>query len=666
MTKVDLQAKEEIEKLTATLNRARKDYYNGAAQSELTDDQYDYMLRQLQELEEAHPQYALPDSPTREVGAPVASEFADVAHRTPMYSLDNQYTEEELKEWLAKKAKDLEKGVRFVTELKIDGLSMSLIYEGGEFKQAITRGNGEVGDDVTANLKGIKGLPLKLAEPWDLELRGEVYLDKNRFDELNEERQRLGQKLYMNPRNAAAGAMRLKDPKEVERIGLSLWLYDLAQGIEVKEHVQTLEFLERAGFPVNGQRLVSEDPQVIYDYCMDWERRRDELPYQIDGMVIKINDLDDRKRLGFTAKSPRWATAWKFKPEMVRSKLLKVIYSVGRTGQVTPVAEIEPVLLMGTMVKRASLHNYEQIQRLGIKIGDLVTITKGGDIIPQILGFEAKERPADAERIAPPELCPSCGEELVSPEAEVDHYCFNPDCPAQLLGRLAHFASRPAMDIADFGPALVETLVKEGLLAKVSDVYRLSDHKAKLMQLEGYGQKSVEKFLAAIEKSKQNSLNQLIFGLGIRHIGKKAAKNLALALADLREFASLEETRLNGLSDFGEIMRASLLGWLAEEKNQALLSELLELGLNLKGLERPSDQPFLGKSVVITGTLSEPRKEWQYRLEEVGFKVSSAVSAKTDYLLAGEKAGSKLKKAEELGVIVLDETGMKALLEKGP
>ena len=674
------QAKAEIDRLTDLLSQAAAAYYNTGT-ALLDDDQYDLLAGQLAELEALYPQAARADSPNKRVGAEAPDLFPKAKHQTPMLSLENISTEAELRAWVERLHKELEGLVPvFCCEAKLDGLSISVVYRSGKLDQAVTRGNGEEGDLVTANLLTIQELPHQLKEPLDLELRGEVLLKKAQFERLNQALEEALEEPFKNPRNAAAGSLRLKDPQAVAQRGLSILLYDLVTPGFEPNHEGNLKKMESWGLPVNRHRKVTGDLGEVLEFCAQMEAQRKDLEFEIDGVVIKILDLEQRARLGRTAKFPVWARAWKFRPERAKARLEEVQQSVGRTGVVTPVAVVSPVELAGTTVSRASLHNYKQVcEVLGLHEGDSVYLVKGGDIIPKVLAVEVLDRLPGAQPIRPPEVCPACKTRLKQlpkagskpkegqePELEVDLRCLNPVCPAVLAGQVEHFVSKKGMDIKTLGGKMCQLLLDQGLIRGIADLYRLGEKRETLEGIKGLGQLSVAKLLEAIEASKTRPLNHLIYGLGIPQVGEKAAKLLAQELKDFPGLLALSEEDLVKVANLGPVLRAQLLGWTAEANNRALVEELHQLGLRPSLLERPKNQPFAGKTLCITGTLKEKRSDWTFRLEQLGFTVAGSVSAKTNYLLAGEEAGSKKKKAQELGIPILDEEDMHRLIETGP
>ncbi|MBU2512885.1 NAD-dependent DNA ligase LigA [bacterium] len=658
-----LQAEKAIKELTAKINQFNDEYYE-KGECSVDDTAYDLFMSQLIGLETSFPSLQNPDSPSQRVGGLPTEQFENVRHNHPMLSLSNLYSEQDLRNWIDSVQSKLEKNtISAVCEIKIDGLAISIIFKEGVFIQAITRGNGEVGDDVSANVKTIQNLPLKLKKEVSLELRGEIYLPKEKFNKINQFKIKSNEPPFKNPRNAAAGTIRLKNPKTVAQRGLELLLYDVVDGRDSLFHSENLNYLESLGLPVNPHRQKCSSGEEILQFCTDWQNKKKNLPFDIDGVVIKLDSLQERQALGFTSKSPRWATAWKFKAEKVTSKITSVENSIGRTGILTPVANLVPIQLLGTEVKRATLHNYEQISRLGIHVGDTVYVEKGGDIIPKIVGVDITQRPEDAKPLVAPIECPVCHSQLIKEKTDVDLRCINLSCPAILQGTLEHFVSKKGMDIQFLGSSIVRLLINEGFIKNLVDIYNLKEKKDELLQLEGFGDKSVNNLLSAIETSKTVPLNQLVYALGIRHIGEKAAKIISITLGELPALLSLDKNTLEGLQDFGPIMVESVFNWVQNEKNRTAVLGLIRAGVAPKPVLISNNRRFEGSTVVITGTLSQSRNLWKQRLEDLGFKVASSVSTNTDYLLAGDKAGSKLKKAQELNVTVLSEDEMTQLIQ---
>ncbi len=682
---------EQINSLQSLLKEASRAYYNSEIPV-MTDGQFDQKLDELTQLESDYPQFKTPDSITINVGAPAT--FAATEHTTRMYSLDKCNKTEDLLKWFAGLKKELveeyeiTEAPRYCVELKIDGLAMSFIYKKGIFTQAITRGDGVTGDDVTVNVKQIAGLPKKLAQPLDLELRGEVYLSRSQFERINKEMIASGEEPFMNARNAASGAIRLKDSKVVAARKLDCWVYDLVGESSRASHQETLALLKELGFPVNPKFLVTQDETEVTDYLKELAVVREDLDYDIDGMVIKLDEDGLRQRLGFTSKFPKWAMAWKFATEQVETTLIRIEDAIGRTGVLTPVAIVEEVLLMNSKINRASLHNYQQIERLGLRIGDKVIIEKGGEIIPQIVGVVLEKRSQGAKVIEAPRQCPSCEEslsrlpqykwlsrkqedgstskikELIPDKFEADQRCTNPLCPAQVQGGLEHFVSKKAMNIEGLGPRQIEDFIESGFISSLADIYRLKEREDEIKTMERYGEKSVENLLASVQASKTQNLDRLIHGLGIPNIGARMSNQLALALGTLEAFKNLKAEEIKTIPDVGPIVAETLIDWLASQVNQNLLHDLVAVGLEPKALVKPTSQPFAGVNVVLTGTLEKPRGEWKFDLEQLGFKVIGSVSQKTHFLLAGEKAGSKKTAAEKLGIEILNEEQMIQMIKE--
>ena len=658
------QVEEMILDLVRRINRFNEAYYQ-SGDSGLEDAEFDIMLDQLRKLEDQYPQFRLPDSPTIRVGGDPTGTFENVRHNFPMLSLSNLYSENDLHDWITSVLTKISPAkVLFSCEVKIDGVAISIIYQEGSLIQAVTRGNGEIGDEVTKNVRTIRSLPLELDRAVSLQLRGEIFLPINHFKAMNEKKQRGGDLLFKNPRNAAAGSIRMKDPKAVAKRGLEVLLWDIVEGQPTQNHSENLDFVQSLNIPVNPFRAVCRNAEEILSFCQKWEREKENLPFEIDGVVIKVENLGMREQLGVTAKSPRWATAWKFKAEQGRTRLLSIENSIGRTGILTPVANLEPVQLQGTEVKRATLHNYDQINRLGIFHNDAVFVEKGGEIIPKIIGVDYTLRKENSIPIRAPINCPECDSKLIRLDQEVDLRCDNPNCPAVIAGRLEHFVSKKAMDIQFLGSALIKTLITEGLIEKIPDIYRLKDYQSRLIGIEGLGKKSVENLLSAIERSKATPLNQFIYALGVRHIGEKAARSLALKSDSIAGFLRLSESDMESMADFGPIMNASLLNWIGNEDNTRLVETLIQLGVDPSPLKKPKMGDFQVQTIVITGSLSKPRPEWKQLLENQGFKVTGAVSKNTTFLLTGENPGSKLTKAQNLGVTILQETELEELLNR--
>lgn len=658
------QAQLLIEELRKKLNHHTTEYYQ-LGESKIDDNEFDIMLEQLIDLETEFSEFRHADSPSQRVGGSSIDAFNSVKHDLPMLSLSNLYTKEELGTWYnTVKTHFPTEEVLISCELKIDGVAMSIKYVNGQFIRAVTRGNGEVGDDVSPNIRTVRSLPLDLNPPLSFEVRGEIYLSHKQFQLINQYKKHQGEELFKNPRNAAAGTLRIKDPKMVANRNLDIILYDLVEGHHSQKHSENLKYLESLGLPVSPYLQVCKSLQEIENFCDKWEREKTNLPFDIDGVVIKVEKLGQRLVLGTTAKSPRWATAWKFKTERAKSRLLSIENSIGRTGILTPVANLEPVELLGTEVKRATLHNYDQVNRLGIHEHDYLFVEKGGEIIPKIVGVDYTQRPEDSTPVTAPSHCPVCSTLLVKDEQEVDLRCENSTCPAIVEGALGHFVSKKGMDIKFLGQAIVSQLISEKFILDIPDIYRLHIKRSDLLKLEGMGEKSINNLLGAIEISKKIPFHQFLYALGIRHIGEKAAKSISVKVKSLQQFLEITEEDLENLPDFGVIMVNSLIRWIQNPSYRNIIQELIELGVVPTAMEAQENQPFVGQSIVITGTLSKPRNEWKVILEKVGFRVSAAVSKKTNYLLLGKEAGSKKNKAEKLGIEILSEEGLENLLKE--
>lgn len=654
--------------IKADVERHSRLYY-AEARSEISDLEFDALMRELDHLENEYPELRTPDSPTQRVGGAPIEGFKTVQHRIPMLSIDNTYNAEELREFDARVRKGLAgEKPSYTAELKLDGVAISLRYEQGLFVRAATRGDGMRGDDVTQNARTIRALPLRLQPgfPPEVEIRGEVFMRTPELERLNRLREEQGEEPFRNPRNTAAGTLKLLDPKLVAQRRLDLYVYDIAleSGREPVSHTETLRDLERWGMPVNPDReYCTSIDEAIY-VCNHWDRRRRELDYEIDGMVIKVDSAAHRRRLGTTAKSPRWVIAYKFPAEVAATKLLDIKVQVGKSGALTPVAEMAPVKLAGTIVKRATLHNFEELAKKDLRIGDTVEVQKAGEIIPQVLRAVPDKRPADAKPFPIPAACPVCGSETHKDPDGVFLRCLNMACPAQAKERLEHFASRKAMDIDGLGPALIEQLVDRGLVHAPSDFYQL-DADA-LSGLDRMAKKSAANLVQAIETSKTRPLSRLLFALGIRHVGAHTAELLALHYRDMDALMAAPEADLAEIHEIGEVVAGSVCGFFETAENRTLIERLRAAGVGLTEAHAAPDgpRPFEGKTFVVTGTLVQySRDEIHARIKALGGKAASSVSKKTDYLVAGESAGSKLAKAQELGVTVLSETAFDAMVK---
>ncbi|MBB3907725.1 NAD-dependent DNA ligase LigA [Anoxybacillus rupiensis] len=659
-----------IEELRRLLDQYNYEYYVLDRPS-VPDAEYDRLMQELIALEEAHPDLKTKDSPSQRVGGQALDAFQKVEHRAPMLSLANAFNEGDLREFDRRVRQEVGDDVAYVCELKIDGLAVSLRYEDGYFAQGATRGDGITGEDITENLKTIRSLPLRLQQPVTLEARGEAYMPKRSFERLNEQRRQRGEELFANPRNAAAGSLRQLDPKIAASRHLDMFIYGLANAEEmgIDSHSEALDYLQRLGFKTNPERRRCANMEEVIEFIKEWNGKRPQLSYEIDGIVIKVDSFEQQEQLGATAKSPRWAIAYKFPAEEVVTKLLGIELSVGRTGVVTPTALLEPVRVAGTTVQRASLHNEDLIRAKDIMIGDAVVVKKAGDIIPEIVNVLPERRTGDEIPFAMPTHCPECKSELVRLEGEVALRCLNPKCPAQIREGLIHFVSRQAMNIEGLGEKVIAQLFQQGLVHDVADLYTLT--KEQLVPLERMGEKSAANLLAAIEASKQNSLERLLFGLGIRHVGAKAAKVLAEHFETMERLESATQEDLLEIHEIGEKMADSIVTYFSRQEVKELLNELRSYGVNMtykgtksvKAVEGTSY--FSGKTVVLTGKLEAlSRSEAKERIEQLGGNVTGSVSKKTDLVIAGAEAGSKLTKAQQLHIEIWNEARFLQELER--
>ena len=648
-----------MKELVELLNRYAYEYYTKDAPS-VSDSEYDQLYRELVELETAHPDEILPESPTHRVGGVVLKGFTKYQHQYPLYSLQDAFSREELEAFDQRVRKEFP-SISYVCELKIDGLSISLTYENGVLVTGATRGDGSVGEDITENLKRVKDIPLVLPEPVNITVRGECYMPRASFDRVNQIRQENGEPEFANPRNAAAGTLRQLDTKIVAKRNLATFLYQEVSPTDQSSQEGVLEKLARLGFVVNQERVLAEDMEQIWDFIQKVAQLREDLPYDIDGIVIKVNDLAVQEELGFTVKAPKWAVAYKFPAEEKEAKILSVDWTVGRTGVVTPTANLTPVQLAGTTVSRATLHNVDYIAEKDIHQDDTVIVYKAGDIIPAVLRV-VKDKRVSNQALAIPTHCPSCQSELLHFEDEVALRCINPLCPAQIKEGLNHFASRDAMNITGLGPAVVEKLFAAQLVEDVAGIYRLSVED--LLTLEGFKEKSAEKLHEAIQASKENSAEKLLFGLGIRHVGSKVSQILLQEFHGLDQLATADPERIASIDSLGMVVAESLKSYFAQEGSKRLLQELKEAGVNMAylGEKVAADAALSGMTVVLTGKLERlTRSEAKAKLESLGAKVTGSVSKKTDLVVAGSDAGSKLTKAQELGIQVEDEAWLESL-----
>lgn len=645
--------RKKIAELTATINYHSNRYYN-MDEPEIEDYEYDRLMRELIALEEQYPMYADPNSPTKKVGGKSSEMFAPVVHTVRMESLQDAFSHEEVEDF-DKRVQDVNSGAKYVVEPKIDGLSVSLEYENGVFVRGSTRGDGDTGEDITANLKTIKSIPLRLKENLEfIEVRGEVYMPKSVFLELVEKQELNEEKPFKNPRNAAAGSLRQKNPKITAERNLAIFIFNIQQirGKELHSHKESLDYLKTLGFTTVPFYYQCNTIAEALEKIEDIGSNRGGLSFDIDGAVVKVDDFSQREAMGSTAKFPKWAVAYKYPPEEKETKLLDIEINVGRTGVLTPTGVFEPVTLAGTSVSRATLHNQDFISEKDIRIGDTVIIRKAGDIIPEVLSV--KEHGKDTVPYEMPEICPSCGAKVFREEGEAAIRCTNPECPAQLLRVLIHFCSRDAMDIEGLGPAILSLFVEKGIIKTPNDIYSIT--KEEISELEGLGEKSADNLLGAIEKSKSNDLSKLIFALGIRHIGQKAGKLLAAKFSDMDALMEASAEEISSIDGFGDIMAQSVENFFSLPQSRELIASLKESGVNMKSENVQKGNTFEGKTFVLTGTLPTlKRAEAAKIIESLGGKASSSVSKKTDYVLAGEDAGSKLRKAVELGITIITE-----------
>ena len=650
---------ERMNELVALLNRYATEYYTSDNPS-VSDSEYDRLYRELVELEAAYPDQVLADSPTHRVGGKVLDGFEKYSHQYPLYSLQDAFSREELEVFDARVRKELPQPT-YICELKIDGLSISLTYEKGILVVGATRGDGSIGENITENLKRVKDIPLTLPEELDITVRGECYMPRTSFDQVNQARQENGEPEFANPRNAAAGTLRQLDTAVVAKRNLATFLYQEASPSTRDSQEKVLKHLEQLGFVVNPKRILAKSIDEIWDFIQEVGQEREKLPYDIDGVVIKVNDLAGQEELGFTVKAPKWAVAYKFPAEEKEAQLLSVDWTVGRTGVVTPTANLTPVQLAGTTVSRATLHNVDYIAEKDIRKDDTVIVYKAGDIIPAVLRVVESKRVSE-EKLDIPTNCPSCDSHLLHFEDEVALRCINPRCPAQIMEGLIHFASRDAMNITGLGPSIVEKLFAANLVKDVADIYRLKEED--FLLLEGVKEKSASKLYQAIQASKENSAEKLLFGLGIRHVGSKASQLLLQHFHSIENLAQADPEEVASIESLGSVIAQSLQTYFATEGSKILLDELKEAGVNLdyKGQTVVADAALSGLTVVLTGKLERlTRSEAKSKLESLGAKVTGSVSKKTNLVVAGADAGSKLQKAQELGIEIRDEAWLESL-----
>ena len=655
---MNIDVEKRIDELVKILEEANYNYHV-LDNPTITDQEYDSLFRELQILEEKYPEFVRDDSPTHRVGGVVLDSFNKITHSIPMMSLGDVFNEEEIISFDQKIKKE---GINpsYVCELKIDGLSVSLHYEKGILKTAATRGNGTIGEDITNNVKTIKSIPLKINKPIDIEVRGEIYMSKDTLKKLNEEREKKGEPLLQNCRNAAAGSIRQLDSKIAASRQLDSWIYHLPnpEDYGIKTQWESLEFMKSLGFKTNPNNLLVTDINGIMAYIDAKGKERSNLPYDIDGVVIKVNNISEQKQLGFTAHHPKWAIAYKFPAEQVLTKLTDIIFTVGRTGQITPNAVLEPVIVAGSTISRATLHNEDYVINKDLKIGDIVSIHKAGDVIPEVVEVIKERRTGKEKEFKMIDTCPMCGSTLIRKEGGADWFCMNDDCPARNIEKLCHFVSRKAMNIDGLGDKIIEDFFNLKYIADITDIYKLDKYREELIELEGYGNKSIDNLLEAINNSKSNSLEKLLFGLGIPNVGEKTAKVLAMLYENLDKLMNTSFDELNNIPDIGDIIAQSIVDFFNDSKNIKIINELKNIGVNMvyTGPKVEKNDNFYGKTFVITGTLVKyTRDEVEEKIELLGGKTSSSVSKKTYAVIVGENPGSKYTKAQELNIPIWSE-----------
>ena len=634
----------------------------------ITDQEYDSYLRELYNIEEAHPEMVRSDSPSHRAGGKVLDEFKKITHAIPMLSLSNVFNEEEIRQFDERIKKE---GInpKYVAELKIDGLSVSLNYKSGKLVSAATRGDGIVGEDITNNVKTIKTVPLTINKPIDIEVRGEIYISKKRFNEINEERRKKGLELFQNCRNLAAGSIRQLDSKIASQRKLDCFIYHLPNPTDygIKTHFEALKFMKELGFKVNPNNRLVNSIEELLEFIKEKTEQRESLSYDIDGIVIKLNDLQEQRIMGFTAKYPRWATAYKFPATQVLTKLEDIIFTVGRTGQITPNAVLSPVLVQGSTIRRATLHNEDYVKEKDLKIGDIVSIRKAGDVIPEVVESIKERRNGTEKDFKMIDKCPICGTKLVKKEGQVDYFCLNPLCDKRNIESLIHFVDRHAMNITGLGERIIEDFYNMGFIKNIIDIYNLKKHAEDLVELEGFGNKSVNNLIEAIENSKKNSLERLIFALGIEQVGEKTARVLARRFETMDNLMNASIETLTNIQDIGEIIAESIVAFFKEENNKKLIDNLKELGLNMAytGEKIEEKEQFANKTFVITGTLlNYSRDEMKRIIENYGGRVSDSVSKKTNVVIVGENPGSKYEKAQKLGIEIWNDDEINSIMEE--
>ena len=659
----DDNVKEEIDRLRREIEYHNKKYYD-EDEPEISDYEYDKLTQRLKKLEKEHPEYVTDDSPTRKVGGHSKNIFNQVTHDVQMQSLQDVFSFDDVKDFVFKMQREYGENIEFTVETKIDGLSVSLEYENGKFVRGSTRGDGFIGEDVTENLKMVDGIPDSLITKDTFEVRGEVYLPRKEFESINEKLEESGKQILSNPRNAAAGTLRQLDPKLVRARNLSIFVFNLQKGKKFSNHSESIEYIKNTGIKTIEYIKVCVGINEVLAAIEEIGKKRDSLPYDIDGAVVKVNDLKLREEAGSTVKVPKWAVAYKYPPEQKETKLLDIKVQVGRTGQVTPMAILEPVRLAGSVISKTTLHNFDYVKTKDIKIGDTVVIQKAGDVIPEVINVVKSKRTGDEKEYNVPTICPVCGEKLDKLENEVALRCTNSECPALTYRSLVHFASRDAMDISGLGGAIVEQLIDENLIKDIADIYYLKYED--IVGLDRFAPKSAMNLINAIQDTKANTLDKLLFGLGMRHIGKKAAKILSENFDDIYEIGKASVEEINALDDFGEIMAKSVVDFFSKEQTKKLIQKLENAGVNLKGNKKElSSNKLKDKIFVVTGSFDDySRNDITKLIEENSGKVSGSVSKKTSFLVAGENAGSKLSKAESLGIPVISIEKLKEMIKE--
>jgi DNA ligase (NAD+) len=667
---VDNKTADKARKLREKLLDADYKYYI-LAKPDLDDYTYDMMMKELQEIEAKYPELKTPDSPTQRVGSDLSNDFPTVIHDLPMLSLSNSYDENDLDEF-DKRISNLLKGekYKYVCELKFDGIAVSLTYKNGLFVQGATRGDGVRGDNITTNLKTVRAIPLQLDKKIDLEVRGEVFFMLKDFFRINEEQEAEGKPRYANPRNTAAGSLKLKDSREVAARRLNMYCYYMrnlneADQKKLRSHSDNLNFLKSLKFPVNTYTKIVNNIAEVKAFCAEIEAKRDSLPYEIDGVVIKLDSLEQQNKVGAIAKSPRWAIAYKFKAKQAVTKLKSITLQVGRIGTITPVAELEPVFLAGSTISRATLHNSDEIDRKDIREGDYVKIEKGGDVIPKVVEVVFDQRPKNSKPFKMPEKCPVCGTPLHRPEGEANHYCTNSLCPAQVQGRMEHFVARTAMDIEGLGFQILEKFIQLGYLKDITDIYKLKSKVKELKSLERFGEKSIDNILSSIERSKERPFEKVLYAIGIRHVGDRTARVLAKHFKKIDNVIAASKEEIESIHEIGPRIAESVYDFFRTKSNLQMIKKLRDAGLNFEmEVTTTASNKLEGLTFVVTGTLEKyKREEVEELIETLGGKAASSVSKKTSYVLAGAEAGSKLKKAESLGVKVIDEAEFDKLIK---